>query len=151
MLGGLGRHITILRMQVGNSTDTRLLGRQYEGKVSVLWINDPTRLLFTLKEVIEAGESLALKCDRLEFSAKTEPFHFLGARRLFPFTIYHLALMFDRPHNAEYRNSRSYRWHDYAPPEDWGPPVAGQVTRVRDWATVVKGIEDIEKEENRGD
>jgi predicted LPLAT superfamily acyltransferase len=53
--------------------------------------------VFDLKAAIEAGESLALKCDRLEFSARTEPFHFLGARRLFPFTIYHLALMFDRP------------------------------------------------------
>jgi predicted LPLAT superfamily acyltransferase len=38
-----------------------------------------------------------LKCDRLEFSAKTEPFEFLGARRLFPFTIYHLAVLFNRP------------------------------------------------------
>ena len=40
---------------------------------------------------------MALKCDRLEFSAKTEAFEFLGARRQFPFTIYHLALIFQRP------------------------------------------------------
>jgi predicted LPLAT superfamily acyltransferase len=38
-----------------------------------------------------------LNCDRLEFSAKTEPFLFLGVERMFPFTIYHLAVMFDRP------------------------------------------------------
>lgn len=44
-----------------------------------------------------AGGSVALKCDRLEFSAKTDTFEFLGARRVFPFTIYHLALIFDRP------------------------------------------------------
>jgi len=43
------------------------------------------------------GESLALKCDRLEFSSRVEPFHFLGGLRLFPFTIYHLAILFDRP------------------------------------------------------
>ena len=97
LLGELGRHITILRMQVGNSADTRLLGRRYEGQVSVLWLNDPANLLFTLKAVIEAGESLALKCDRLEHTAKTAPFRFLGATRLFPFTIYHLAILFDRP------------------------------------------------------
>ena len=38
-----------------------------------------------------------MKCDRLGFSSKTEAFEFLGARRLFPFTIYHLALIFDLP------------------------------------------------------
>ncbi|HEY9156297.1 MAG TPA: hypothetical protein VIM69_14285, partial [Opitutaceae bacterium] len=30
-------------------------------------------------------------------SAKTETFEFLGARRVFPFTIYHLAIIFKRP------------------------------------------------------
>jgi predicted LPLAT superfamily acyltransferase len=89
--------VSIIRLRVGNSDDTRLLGRRFAGQVSFLWINDPASLLFDLKAAIEAGESLALKCDRLEFSAKVEPFHFLGARRLFPFTIYHLAIMFDRP------------------------------------------------------
>ena len=97
LLGERGRRVSILRLRVGNSADTRLLGQRFAGQVSFLWINDPANLLFDLKAAIEAGESLALKCDRLEFSAKTEPFHFLGARRLFPFTIYHLALLFDRP------------------------------------------------------
>lgn len=97
LLGARGRRVSILRLRVGNSGDTRLLGERYGDRVSFLWINDPANLLFELKAALEAGASLALKCDRLEFSAKTEPFHFLGARRLFPFTIYHLALMFDRP------------------------------------------------------
>ena len=97
LLGARGRRVSILRLRVGNSDDTRLLGERFGDKVSFLWINDPANLLFELKSALEAGASLALKCDRLEFSAKTEPFHFLGARRLFPFTIYHLALMFDRP------------------------------------------------------
>ena len=97
LLSERGRHVTIIRLRVGNSTDTRLLGQRFARQVSFLWINDPASLLFELKAAIEAGESLALKCDRLEFSAKTEPFHFLGARRLFPFTIYHLAILFDRP------------------------------------------------------
>ena len=97
LLGGRGRRVTIVRRRVGNSTDTRLLGERYAGKVSFLWINDPAQLLFGLKAAIEAGDSVALKCDRPEFSARTEPFHFLGTRRLFPFTIYHLALLFDRP------------------------------------------------------
>lgn len=97
LLGELGRRVAIIRLRVGNSDDTRLLGRRFARQVSFLWINDPASLLFELKAAIEAGESLALKCDRVEFSAKTEPFHFLGAGRLFPFTIYHLALLFDRP------------------------------------------------------
>jgi predicted LPLAT superfamily acyltransferase len=97
LLSERGRHVTIIRQQVGNSEDTRLLGERFGGKVTFLWINDPANLLFDLKAAIEAGESLALKCDRLDFSAKAEPFHFLGAERLFPFTIYHLALLFDRP------------------------------------------------------
>lgn len=97
LLSTRGRRVTVIRQQVGNSDDTRLLGERYAGQVTFLWINDPTRLVFDLKAALEAGESLALQCDRLEFSAKTESFHFLGARRLFPFTIYHLALLFDRP------------------------------------------------------
>lgn len=97
LLGERGRHVSIIRLRVGNSRDTGLLGRRFSGHVSFLWINDPTSLLFDLKAALEAGESLALKCDRLEFSAKSEPFQFLGARRQFPFTIYHLAILFDRP------------------------------------------------------
>jgi predicted LPLAT superfamily acyltransferase len=97
LLGGRGRHVSMIRLRVGNSGDTSLLGRRFAGQVSFLWINNPDRLLFDLKAAIEAGESLALKCDRLEFSAKAEAFNFLGARRLFPFTIYHLAILFDRP------------------------------------------------------
>ena len=97
LLGERGRRVSIIRLRVGNSADTRLLGRQFADQVSFLWINDPANLLFELKAALEAGDSLAMKCDRLEFSARTEPFHFLGARRMFPFTIYHLALMFDRP------------------------------------------------------
>lgn len=97
LLGERGRQVTIIRLRVGNSDDTRRLGERFGRQVSFLWINDAANLVFDLKAAIEAGKSLALKCDRLEFSAKAEPFHFLGARRLFPFTIYHLALLFDRP------------------------------------------------------
>ncbi len=97
LLGARGRKVSIIRLRVGNSDDTRLLGRRFGERVSFLWINDPANLLFDLKNAIEAGESLAMKCDRLEFSAKAEPFHFLGAERLFPFTIYHLAVLFSRP------------------------------------------------------
>jgi len=97
LLGARGRHVSILRLRVGNSADTHLLGARFAGQVAFLWVNDPATVLFELKAALEAGESLALKCDRLEFSARAEPFRFLGAARMFPFTIYHLALLFDRP------------------------------------------------------
>lgn len=97
LLGERGRRVSILRLKVGNSVDTRLLGARFAKNVSFLWVNDPANLLFDLKAALDAGASLALKCDRLEFSSKVEPFHFLGARRWFPFTIYHLAVLFRRP------------------------------------------------------
>jgi predicted LPLAT superfamily acyltransferase len=60
-------------------------------------VNEAENLLFALKDAVAAGGSVALKCDRVEFSAKTEAFEFLGARRVFPFTIYYLSLIFSRP------------------------------------------------------
>lgn len=96
LLGERGRAVSLLRLRVDNSTDTRLLGERF-GNVSFLWVNDPANLLFELKTALQAGQSLAMKCDRLEFSAKAEAFRFLDEWRLFPFTIYHLAVLFQRP------------------------------------------------------
>ena len=97
LLSERGRRVSILRMRVGNSADTELLATRFAGQVSFVWVNDPVNLLFELKSALESGASLALNCDRPEFSAKTEAFDFLGASRLFPFTIYHLALLFGHP------------------------------------------------------
>ncbi|MBL9209774.1 MAG: hypothetical protein JNL92_04860 [Opitutaceae bacterium] len=91
------RRVYMVRQRVGNSHDTEVLGARFASWVTFIWVNDASNLLFALKDAIAAGGSVALKCDRLEFSAKTEAFDFLGARRLFPFTIYHLALIFHRP------------------------------------------------------
>lgn len=96
-LGRSDRRVAMIRLRVGNSDDTRLLGRLFGKWVSFIWVNEPAQLLFAIKGAVEAGDSLAMKCDRLEFSAKAEPFHFLGQARLFPFTIYHLAVLFGRP------------------------------------------------------
>jgi predicted LPLAT superfamily acyltransferase len=92
-----GRRISMIRLKVGNSPETDRFAQQFAGAVSFIWVNEPANLLFALKNALEAGESLAMQCDRLEFTAKTEAFDFLGARRLFPFTIYHLAILFQRP------------------------------------------------------
>ena len=83
--------------RVGNCDDVEILGAQFAEWVRFIWVNDAENLLFALKDAVNAGGSVALKCDRVDFSAKTEAFQFLGARRLFPFTIYHLSLIFRRP------------------------------------------------------
>ena len=62
-----------------------------------IFLKEPENLLFALKDAVASGGSLAMQCDRMEFTSKTESFQFLGARRAFPFTIYHLGLLFDRP------------------------------------------------------
>jgi len=97
LLSDFGRRVAIIRMQVGNSEDTRRLSEHYGSQVSFVFVNDPANLLFDLKAAIESGQSLALKCDRLVFAAKSEPFQFLDRRRMFPFTIYHISMLFDLP------------------------------------------------------
>ena len=91
------RRVFMVRQRVANSHDTEILGAEFGEWVTFIWVNEAENLLFALKDAITAGGSVALKCDRLEFSAKTEAFQFLGTRRQFPFTIYHLALIFGRP------------------------------------------------------
>ena len=91
------RRVFMLRQRLGNSHDVDVLGAQFAEWITFIWVNEPENLLFALKEAIAAGGSVALKCDRLGFSSKLEAFEFLGANRLFPFTIYHLAMIFRLP------------------------------------------------------
>jgi predicted LPLAT superfamily acyltransferase len=97
MLGEFHRRVHMIRLQVENSHDLDRIAQQLGGTVSFIWVNEPQALLFALKEAVQSGASVAMKCDRLGHSAKVEAFDFLGARRLFPFTIYHLAILFRRP------------------------------------------------------
>jgi len=91
------RQVFMVRLQMGNAADTQQLGRLFGEWIKFIWVNKPENLLFALKDAVASGGSLAMQCDRLEFTAKAAYFDFLGAPRLFPFTIYHLALLFDRP------------------------------------------------------
>lgn len=91
------RRIYMVRQQVGNSDDTKALAARFGQWISFIWVTEQENLLYALKDAIASGGSVAMKCDRLGFSAKTEVFHFLGARRVFPFTIYHVALIFKLP------------------------------------------------------
>jgi predicted LPLAT superfamily acyltransferase len=67
-----GRQVHMVRQRVGNSHDTEILGAQFAQWVKFIWVNEAENMLFALKDAIAAGGSVALKCDRLEFSAKTE-------------------------------------------------------------------------------
>jgi predicted LPLAT superfamily acyltransferase len=97
LLGAKGRRVSMIRLRLANSADLDEFARQFGHAVSFIWVNERANLLFALKSAVEAGDSLAMQCDRPEFSSRTEAFAFLGARRVFPFTIYHLALLFGRP------------------------------------------------------
>ena len=49
------------------------------------------------KKAVEQNLSIGLQCDRVEYGGRLEAFRFLGKKRLFPFTIYHLSRLFQRP------------------------------------------------------
>ena len=97
-LGGqVKRRVYLVRQRVGNSQDTERLAARFSDWLRFVWVNDPGEMLFALKAAAATGDAIALQCDRVEFATRTEAFDFLGARRLFPVTIYHLARIFDRP------------------------------------------------------
>jgi predicted LPLAT superfamily acyltransferase len=91
------KRVHLVRLRVGNSHDTDALAERFGDLLHFIWVNDPGELLFALKEAGASGDALALQCDRPDHSARSEQFDFLGARRVFPFTIYHLAFIFGRP------------------------------------------------------
>lgn len=97
LLGDYMPHQTyIVRERVGNSHDTEQLARRFGDRLRFLWVNNPEELVFALKDAAATPAAIAMQCDRVGFSARTESFEFLGARRLFPVTIYHLAAIFKR-------------------------------------------------------
>lgn len=96
-LSDFDRRISMVRLKVANSHDIEQLSARFAGAVDFIWVNRPDELLFALKRALDEGASLALQCDRIEHSTRREIFSFLGQRRPFPFTIYHLAFFYRRP------------------------------------------------------
>ncbi|MGZ0654593.1 hypothetical protein ACWPKS_03210 [Coraliomargarita sp. W4R72] len=97
MLSSFDRRIRMVRERVGNAHDLELLQRIFGDSVEFVWINEGESMLFALKSVADDGVSLALQCDREEHGSRHQVFDFLGARRRFPVTIYHLAFLFKMP------------------------------------------------------
>lgn len=97
LLGGYMKHPTYLvRLRVENSHDTEQLAARFGDRLRFVWVNDPAEILYALKDAAEGPAAIALQCDRVGYSARTESFDFLGAQRLFPVTIYYLAMIFGR-------------------------------------------------------
>jgi len=96
-LADFKRHLRMVRLRVDNSDDVAWLHRRFAPYIEFLWVNDPEEVFGQIREAVAAGASLALKCDRLGHSARTEAFEFLGCTRQFPFTIYHLAHILEMP------------------------------------------------------
>jgi predicted LPLAT superfamily acyltransferase len=97
LVGQENRRVRLVRLRVGNSHDTDALAARFGERLKFVWVNDPGDLLFALKDAGSSGDAVALQCDRPDHSARKETFDFLGSKRVFPFTIYHLALIFGRP------------------------------------------------------
>ena len=91
------RPVAMVRQRVANSHDVDQLLARFGGRMKIIWVNQAENLLFALKDALAGPDSLAMKCDRIEFTAKTAAFDFLGAKREFPITIYYLAIIFTRP------------------------------------------------------
>ena len=96
-LCNLGARVHMIRKQLSNSEDTRRLARRFERSVTFIWINDWSKMILAMNDALREGRSLAMQCDRPEYSSKRADFEFFGARRVFPFTIYHLAIMHRMP------------------------------------------------------
>lgn len=97
LLSKFRRHVCMIRLRVENSRDTHRLSDRFGEWVTYIWVNQVDDLIFALKAAVQSGGSIAMMCDRIEYSSKVEPFDFLGARRLMPFTIYHLSIVFQLP------------------------------------------------------
>ena len=89
--------VYLVREKVGNSHDTEALAAVYGDALRFLWVNDASDFIFALKEAAASAGAIAIQCDRVSPGIRTEAFRFLGARRLFPFSIYHLSLILGRP------------------------------------------------------
>ncbi|WP_309387036.1 hypothetical protein [Cerasicoccus frondis] len=93
----VGRKVSMIRQRVSNSEDIDRLLTKSGGAVEIIWVNDPSEIVFAVKDALETGKTIAMQCDRVEYASKTEGFDFLGAKRTFPVTIYRLAQLYERP------------------------------------------------------
>jgi len=97
MLSDFGRRVALVRHRVANARDTRTMEAVFADKVKVLWINDSADFLYRFREAIDEGFSIGLQCDRVEYGGRVTAFHFLGAQRSFPTTIYRLSRIVGLP------------------------------------------------------
>jgi predicted LPLAT superfamily acyltransferase len=88
--------VYMIRLRVANSHDTERFEQSYKG-VTMLWANNPDEVTLGIHKAIGEGASLTMQCDRPEFSTRYAEFDFLGQRRAFPVTIYHISAIYQLP------------------------------------------------------
>jgi predicted LPLAT superfamily acyltransferase len=90
--------ISMIRLKVGNSHDVERFSKHYNGLgLNLIWVNEPRDVILGINNAIKRGDSIAMQCDRVDHVARSESFRFLGAKRIFPFTIYHLSALYSLP------------------------------------------------------
>ncbi len=137
------RRVTMVRLRVGNSADTERLARKYAGHLDYLWIDRPEDVLFGIKGAIGEGRPIALQCDRDEHASRTEYFRFLGARRRFPFTLYHLAALLRKPVGIAFAVPRADGASEvHTPPLFFPDPAAPRDEVLRAGAEHFQGVLD---------
>ena len=97
VLGQFQRHVFMVRYRLGNPRFLHRLAAQMGAGVTMIWVDEGKEILFGLKKALERGGTVVMKCDNVGDAAKLEAFEFLGTRRWFPFTIYRLGILFQRP------------------------------------------------------
>ncbi len=96
-IGDLIPHIYLLRLRMDNSEEVERMVKLFQKKVSIVWVNDDSGLIVALKQALESDFPVAMQCDRTDHSSKTIEVDFLGACRIFPFSIYHIGIIYNRP------------------------------------------------------
>jgi predicted LPLAT superfamily acyltransferase len=91
------KKIHMLRLRLENSEDTQRLESMAGDFLKIIWVNQVEDTLYALKDVLQAGGTVAMQCDRVQHASKLEAFDFLGEKRLFPFSIYTLSILFQKP------------------------------------------------------
>lgn len=77
-LGQSRRKIHMIRFRLGDPEGLNGLAGQSGAGVTFIWVNEPEDLPFALKRAVESGGTIAMKCDRVGYSARLEAFSFSG-------------------------------------------------------------------------
>ena len=93
------RQVFMVRLQMGNAADTQQLGRLFGEWIKFIWVNKPENSAGSLSEGSPWRQVVRWRCNVTGLSSPPRPstLNLSAPAGCFPLTIYHLALLFDRP------------------------------------------------------